>query len=419
MSLSQPGLGNRAAGSAAETERWTVTWTASTGGCPGAAAGPEATIRQTMRVSAGGRAIRVRFANPHLYTPLQLSGATVAVAGAQPASLAGKAFPVLVGGEARIEVHPGCVVTSDPIPLELHDLATVAVSIFCSGQVEISGHDWANRLAWTTSPAIGDRTSDASGAGFRPLGTSWVWVDAIEVLDADTAGVVAVLGDSITDGAGSDFGTDTRWTDFLAGRFASLLPGDPRRRAVANAGIGGNTLRGQGTPLTGVNAWSRLERDVLSLSGITEVIVFTGTNDLSDGTRHELVIGGLGSVADRIHAAGYRAFVATMIPRWGGYLWDEGQERHRRLTNDWIRGQSVFDAVLDLEPVVDDPEFPGQIRTCFDADKTHPNSAGYRALAESVDLDLFSPAAVGVDAPLLDPCNPMGIQPVHLTQSVS
>ena len=280
--------------------------------------------------------------------------------------------------------------TSDSIPLVLPDLATVTLSVYCPAPVEISGHDWANRSAWTTLPAIGDLTRSDSGAGFRPFGTSWAWVDAIEVCDADVSGAVAVLGDSITDGAGSDFGTDTRWTDLLAERLLGLPSGDPRRRAVANAGIGGNTLRGQGTPLTGVNAWSRLDRDVLSLAGITEVIVFAGTNDLSDGVSHDVVIKGLAAIADRIQAAGCGAFVATMAPRRGGYSWTPSHDLQRRLTNDWIRQQSVFDAVLDLEAVVDDPDSPGQLNADFDADKTHPNVAGYQAIATSVDLELFS-----------------------------
>lgn len=397
-----------------EHTRWSATWAASTSGCPGGMASPESTIRQTMRVSAGGRAIRIRFANPHTYTPLRFGRATVALAGERPGSLAGPPLPVLVGGEPQIEVHPGCLVTSDPIPLALPDLATVALSVYCPTPVEVSGHDWANRIAWTTLPAIGDLTGDMSGAGFRPFGTSWAWADAIEVLDPDTAGAVAVLGDSITDGAGSDFGTDTRWTDVLAERLLGLPAGDPRRRAVANAGISGNTMRGQGTSLSGINAWSRLERDVLSLAGVTEVVVFVGTNDLSDGTSHELVVDGLASLAHRIHAAGRRAFVATMVPRRGGYLWSEDQEAQRRLTNDWIRRQSLFDAVLDLEAVVDDPESPGQLHARLDADKTHPNSAGYKAIAESVDLELFSPVPARRDLP-----HSTGRQPVQPSCSAS
>lgn len=372
-------------------ERWVVSWAASTSGSQGATTGPDSTIRQTMRLSAGGRAVRLRFANPHTYAPLRFDAVTVALADASGAGLASAPLPATVGGERTFAVQPGAVLLTDPVPLTVDDLAAIAVSVYTRAPTELSKHDWANRTLWGTLSSQGDHTMDASGVSFRPIGFSWVWVDAVSVLDPEASGAVVALGDSITDGAGADYGTDTRWTDFLAERMAVLPAGDVRRRAVANAGIGGNTVGGLGTELVGVNALSRLDRDVLSLPGVSEAIVFEGSNDLYLGAPAEEVAADLATVARRIQAAGTRALIATIVPRAGGYLWADVHEEGRLRLNAWIRSQAVFDGVLDFERALEDPATPGQLRPAYDADHTHPNSAGGRALAECVDLNLFLP----------------------------
>ena len=374
----------------AMSDRWVVSWTASCSGFQGGLSGPESTVRQTMRLSAGGRALRLRFVNPHTYSPLVFDAVTVALSDGRGAGLASRPLPVSVGGKTGFVVHPGAVVTTDPVPLATTDLATVAVSIYTSQQVELSSHDWANRTRWSSLTATGDRTGDVDAAAFRPTAFDWLWVDAIDVLEPDARGAVVVLGDSITDGAGADFGTDTRWTDFLAERFVGLPAGDPRRRAVVNAGIGGNTVGGLGTSLVGVNALARLERDVLSHAGLSEVVVLEGSNDVYLGATPEQLAADLSTLAERIHARGVRAFVTTIPPRCGGYLWDDDHEDRRRRANAWIRAQAAFDAVLDVEPVLDDPSSPGRLLPDLDADGTHPNTAGNRALADSIDLTLLT-----------------------------
>ena len=380
-------------------DRWVASWAASPCGFSGALCGPESTIRQTMRLSAGGRAIRLRFVNPHAYQPLQFGAVTVGLAADSSPALRSAPTAVSVGGRTSFTVQPGEVVLTDPISLVVGDLETIAVSAYCVEPVPMSTHDWANRLLWGTLSNLGDRTADQGGSLFRPIGFSWVWVDAVEVLAPDAMGVVVAIGDSITDGAGSDFDTDTRWPDILAERFAGLPAGDPRRRAVANAGIGGNTVAGLGTSAVGVNVVSRLDRDALSLAGVTEVLLFAGSNDLYLGGRADDLVVHLASLAERIRGAGARAIIATVIPRVGGYLWTETAELRRHEVNAWIRTQSVFDCVIDFESALDDPDAPGRMRAEFDADGTHPNSAGYRALAECIDLDLFDAASTRVQPP--------------------
>ncbi len=76
---------------------------------------------------------------------------------------------------------------------------------------------------------------------------------------AQAAQAVAILGDSITEGASASLGMDARWPDFLAQRLA------PHRVAVINAGISGGRLLSDGM---GESALARFERDVLSQPGV-------------------------------------------------------------------------------------------------------------------------------------------------------
>lgn len=376
------------------SDTWSTSWAASTSGAAGLFAGPQATIRQSMRLSIGGDALRLRFANPHGYAPMVLDAVTVgrraAGAGVEGAdAVEGAAASVLVRGRRRIVVQPGECVVSDAVAVAVRDLDTVVVSVFVSAAVEMSGHGEANRHTWSTLVGTGDHTAEVAGEVFRPFGTRWLWVDAIEVRGADAGGTLVAIGDSITDGAGSDFGSDTRWTDVLAERFAALPVGDSRRRAVANAGIGGNTLAGVGDRATGVNVIARLERDALSLAGVSDVLVFSGSNDLHVGGATEDLVAAYVVVRERIHARGLRALIATMVPRVGGYLWTDECEAERLSANRWIRAQSGFDAVLDFDAALEDPAHRGTVRPEWNADGTHPNSEGYRALAASIDLEVF------------------------------
>ena len=94
---------------------------------------------------------------------------------------------------------------------------------------------------------------------------------------------VVFIGDSITDGTNSTLNGDDRWPDQLAKR----LRGVGINMAVVNAGIGSNQVVGPAeyAPdkpfMGGPSALARLERDVISLSGVTHVIWLEGINDFS------------------------------------------------------------------------------------------------------------------------------------------
>lgn len=237
-------------------------------------------------------------------------------------------------------------------------------------------------------------TTKRSATTARPLLTG------IQVEAARPARAVAVLGDSITDGATASQDKDTRWPDFLAARLA------PRGVAVINAGISGARLLSDGM---GVNALARLERDVLAQPGVRSMIVLLGINDISwPGTAFapkavrpslDELTAGFRQVIEQAHSRGIRVVGATLTP-FEGALPDTPLEDYyhvdkdalRQELNEWIRRSGVFDAVIDFDAVLRDPAHPSRIDPRFDSgDRLHPGDAGNRAMAEAVDLDVLLP----------------------------
>ena len=57
--------------------------------------------------------------------------------------------------------------------------------------------------------------------------------------------------------------------------------------------------------------------------------------------------------------------------------------------NNFIRNSGEFDGVIDFDAVVRDPGNPKRILPAFTEDNLHPNDAGYKAMADAINLDLF------------------------------
>jgi lysophospholipase L1-like esterase len=228
----------------------------------------------------------------------------------------------------------------------------------------------------------------------------WYQVSGIDVLAPAGAASIVVLGDSITDGHGATTNGNDRWTDILAQRLQASA--NKRSIGVSNQGIGGNHLLTDGL---GPNALARFDRDVLAPAGVRWVIVFEGVNDLGGLTRdgevtpeqHSVrvkhIISAYEQIVQRAHAHGLRVFGATITPYVGSDYYHPGplSEADRQAVNAWIRAAGHFDAVIDFDSVVRDPQHLDRLLPAFDCgDHLHPSPAGYRAMGEAVQLNLFA-----------------------------
>jgi lysophospholipase L1-like esterase len=92
----------------------------------------------------------------------------------------------------------------------------------------------------------------------------------------------------------------------------------------------------------------------------------------------------------RARARGVKIIGATLTPFWGAAYYTEIGEAKRHALNEWIRTSKWYDGVIDFDRATRDPADPKKLLAAYDScDHLHPSDAGYKAMAEAVDLTLF------------------------------
>jgi len=298
-------------------------------------------------------------------------------------------------GSATINVPPGAPVLSDPVDFEVQPLATLAISLYITRETGASViHPLGGETAYLSES--GDQTGATTMAD-AATGTERYFLTRIEVSSSNAVGTIVALGDSITDGRGATVDVNRRWPDRLAERLNQQGPGF----GVVNAGIAGNRiLHDLPEMICGPSTLSRFDRDGLSVPGAKFVIVLQGVTDIEHPAANDLpdqavtpeqIIGGLKQLIARAHARHLKIFGATLLPSEGEISHTAEGEAKRRAVNEWIRSGNAFDGVIDFEAVVRDPDHPTRVRPEYDSgDHGHLNDAGYRAMADSIDLRLFA-----------------------------
>ncbi len=351
------------------------------------------TLREIVHISAGGAQIRVRFTNAYGTDPLTISDAHVALSAGNAAIQPGTDHAITFGGATSVNIPPGAELFSDPVALAVQPLSDLVVSFYLPSQVMRAEtfHSFADQDNFIAS---GDVSSAADLPGAIKI-FSWYFLDGVDVQAVDGSRAIVTLGDSITDGALSTHNANLRWPDLLAAR----VQADPNLKniGVLNVGIGGNRVLNE---VAGPSALSRIDRDVLSQSGVRYVIILESINDIGrlahltnpydDITAQQLEMG-LKQIADAAHEHGIKAIGATLTPYGGaGYSSDKG-EQVREAVNDWIRNSGTFDGVADFDKATQDPANPTHFNAAYDSgDHLHPKDDGYKAMAGSIDLTMFA-----------------------------
>jgi lysophospholipase L1-like esterase len=285
---------------------------------------------------------------------------------------------------------PGADAYSDPVGLSVAAGQDLAVSLYTPSA---TGPATWHAMALTASYlAAGDHTADESATTFTATTGSWFFLTGVDVVSRDAGGTIVALGDSITDGAGSTFGANHRWPDFLAQRLNAAPPAG--RKSIVNEGISGNEiLKDRACCGSQVSALARLDRDVLAQAGATDVILLEGINDIgAESASADDVIAGMRQIIARVHARGLEIHGGTLTPIGGSFYDSPQHEAAREAVNQWIRTSGEFDGVIDFDRAIRDPSDPHRMLPADDSgDHLHPGDAGYRAMASAVPLKQFGP----------------------------
>jgi lysophospholipase L1-like esterase len=349
-------------------------------------------LRQVVRVSIGGKTVRLRLCNAFGKEAVTLRGVQLARSTGGSGIEAKSTRKVTFGKKTTVTLQPGESLVSDPVRFKLSSRADVAITMqFGQTSASLTGHPGSR----TTSYLLAD--NDPVGQDFSQAVKTdhWYLIQGLDVLAPTSGSAVVVLGNSITDGRGSETNQQNRWPDILSERL--LKNPATQGLGVLNMGIGGNcVLRGG----LGPTAMNRFDRDVLGQSGVSRVVVFIGVNDIggirpdtpeaAEQTAQRLIEAFKGFI-EKAHAKGLKIYGATIMPFKGNNYYTENHEACRNTVNTWIRTSGAYDGVIDFDRIMEDPAQPASLPATlvFQNDFLHPNAAGYRKMGESVDLNLF------------------------------
>ncbi|CDX28790.1 conserved hypothetical protein [Mesorhizobium plurifarium] len=359
------------------------------------------TVRQIVRISKGGTRFCVRLSNEHGSDPIDIGSASIAGAADGGSIEGGSLRRLTFGGSRTGRILPGAPLLSDPVELEAGDLCDLAVSLYFSGFAPIQTYHFeAQQTAYISD--YGEFV-DAERMPLQQTSTSRYFLTAVLVgCEADSRSI-ACFGDSITDGFGSTVDANARWPDRLAERLSAS--GRLGRLGVLNHGIGGNRVIA--SRARGASALARFDRDVLGLPNVGHMVLLEGINDIgwpgtmlagsAEAVSLEDLVGSYRQLIARAHMRGIKVIQGTLTPFAGAFesealrtFHSPEKERMRRAVNDWIRASSPADAVIDFDRALADPQDGSRIRAEFDSgDGLHPSDAGYKAMADLFDLDLF------------------------------
>ncbi|MCR4955009.1 MAG: SGNH/GDSL hydrolase family protein [Treponema sp.] len=347
------------------------------------------TLRQVVRTSIGGEKIRLSLTNREGEAEMVINSVHIAKADGQGT---GRIFTdtdtiVPFNGKSGVSIPAGEDVTSDTFEFAFDPLTELAITIYYETLPgKITGHVGARANSFY-SPG---NCLSADKLPYFGKFTQWYTISAIDVLSEKENKAVVCFGDSITDGRGTTDDKNNRWSDVLATRLQNNEA--TKNVAVLNQGIGATTVTGNGV--------ARFNTDVLEQTGLSYVIILYGINDIIYANQNAAnIINTYKSMISKLHKKNVLVYGGTILP-FGASTndYNANREKVRQTVNKWIRETSSenggFDAVIDFDAAVTDGNADKpSMKKEYMYDGLHPGPAGYKAMGDAIDLELFTKTA--------------------------
>jgi len=339
--------------------------------------------RQIVHVSFGGKEMRLKLSNEFGDQPVEIKSVYIADTDKDCNWFVnGKTVKYLTFlGKKSTTIEAGKTVCSDACKYALKPGQRLSITIDYGKNTP--EHATSHRGSRTTSYIVNGlhRTPKPMDKSFDDgeKVDHWYNLSAIEVKADESTPVVAVLGNSITDGRGSTTNMQNRWTDFLSEALNAERP-----YGVLNLGIGGNCVVEGGLSEP---AMKRFDRDILGQSGVTKLVIFEGTNDIGCSSKNyehvaDTLIACYRVLIAKAKAQGIKVYGGTITPTKGNGWYSVWHEAIRQTVNEWIRKSGEFDEVIDFDELTRDPQDPQRLKAEYSDDWLHLNPKGYEAMGK-------------------------------------